>query len=114
MEGSIADGAAEVSPFTPNTMYIISTHAPEASVLSAIPERKLSVPSFRAENAKSMLIITPARTAQASPRTQLPEKLDTSAPVSADTDIAPSILMLTMPAFLEIRAARAAKAIGRA
>ena len=47
-------------------------------------------------------------------RTVVKAKQDASAPHNADTDMEPSILMLTMLALLEISAAKAAKIMGRA
>ena len=74
-----------------------------AKVLSAMPLRKESAFSFSADRASSSIIRMPAAMAQPRPMTQLPAKWLTSAPVTAATDMAPSMLMAEMPALLEIR-----------
>ena len=101
--GTSTLGAVEESVRPSSTPLTISRHAPVAKVLSAMPLRKESALSFRADSARSIIIPMPAAIAQVRPITQEFAKWLTSAPVTAATLIAPSMLMAEMPALLEIR-----------
>ena len=87
---------------------------PVANVLSAMPESVPSVLSFMAARYRIIDMHTPAASAASSPATQLFVKWLTSAPVTAETDMDPSMLMLSRRTLLEMSAANEAKTMGNA
>jgi len=111
-DGMTALAAADESPFTPKTEYNMYTLKPDANVFSAIPDRKLSVPSHKALVAKSIDIATPTTTATRTPSSTLEEKCPARVPHTAATLMLPSMFMFTIPALLDIKAAKPAKMIG--